>query len=317
MLLSVIVPVFNEEEVIQSFLQRITSVLDTLSFEAEIIFVNDGSTDSSLDLLRQHAESNSRIVIIDLSRNFGKEIAMTAGLDHCQGDATIIIDADLQDPPELIPDLVKKWQDGYDVVYAKRITREGESVFKKTSSKLFYRLINRISRVPIPTDTGDYRLMSQRSVKALNSLRERNRYMKGLFAWIGYPQAAVLYHRDARYAGESKWSYFALWDLAVEGITSFSIAPLKLSTYMGLLTASGAFVYGIWIIFKTLIYGDPVAGFPTMMVAILFLGGVQLLALGIIGEYLGRIFSESKQRPLYLVNQLYEQAPEESGREGK
>jgi len=302
-LLSVIVPVFNEEEVIKSFLQRITSVLDTLSFDSEILFVNDGSTDSTLDILNQLKEHDPRISIVDLSRNFGKEIAMTAGLDYCKGDAVVIIDADLQDPPELIPELVQKWQAGYDVVYAKRISRKGESALKKLTSKAFYRVIKRVSHVPIPEDTGDFRLMSRRAVNALNSLRERNRYMKGLFAWIGYSQTAVLYHRDPRYAGESKWSYLSLWDLAIEGITSFTVAPLKLSTYLGLLTATGAFIYGLWIIIKTLIYSDPVAGYPTMMVVILFLGGVQLLALGIIGEYLGRIFSESKQRPLYLVNE--------------
>ena len=203
---------------------------------------------------------------------------------------------------------------GYDVVYAKRISREGESPLKKLTSKTFYRILKHLSRVNIPEDTGDFRLMSRRAVNALNSLRERNRYMKGLFAWIGYPQIAVLYHRDPRYAGETKWNYYGLWNLAVEGITSFSTAPLKISTYMGLLTATGAFLYGIWIIFKTLIYGDPVAGFPTMMAIILFLGGTQLLALGIIGEYLGRIFSESKQRPLYLINGLYQSAPSEDVR---
>jgi glycosyltransferase involved in cell wall biosynthesis len=305
-LLSVIVPVYNEEDVIKSFLQRTTTVLDTLSFDSEILFVNDGSTDATLGILNQLKEQDSRISIVDLSRNFGKEIAMTAGLDFSKGDAVIIIDADLQDPPELIPELVQKWQEGYDVVYAKRISRKGESALKKLSSKAFYRVIKRVSRVPIPEDTGDFRLMSRRAVDALNRLRERNRYMKGLFAWIGYSQVAVLYHRDLRHAGVSKWNYPELWDLAIEGITSFTVAPLKLSTYLGLITATGAFIYGIWIIIKTLIYGDPVAGFPTMMVAILFLGGVQLLALGIIGEYLGRIFSESKQRPLYLVNESHQ-----------
>ncbi|HEC27542.1 MAG TPA: glycosyltransferase [Gammaproteobacteria bacterium] len=311
-LLSVIVPVFNEEKVIKSFLQRTTSVLDTLSFDSEISFVNDGSTDSTLDILNQLKEHDPRISIVDLSRNFGKEIAMTAGLDYCKGDAVVIIDADLQDPPELIPELVQEWQAGYDVVYAKRISRKGESALKKLTSKAFYRVIKCVSHVPIPEDTGDFRLMSRRAVNALNSLRERNRYMKGLFAWIGYSQTAVLYHRDPRYAGESKWNYLSLWDLAIEGITSFTVAPLKLSTYLGLLTATGAFIYGLWIIIKTLIYSDPVAGYPTMMVVILFLGGVQLLALGIIGEYLGRIFSESKQRPLYLVNELHKSASAEA-----
>lgn len=311
MLLSMIVPVYNEEDVINSFYLKTASVLDSGPYDAEIIFVNDGSSDSTLDILLQLKEADSRIVIVDLSRNFGKEIAMTAGLDYCKGDAIVVIDADLQDPPELIPELIAKWQQGYDVVYAKRISRDGESAMKKLTSKAFYRVINRVSRVPIPEDTGDFRLMSRRAVTALNSLRERNRFMKGLFAWIGYPQTAVLYHRDPRYAGKSKWNYFALLDLAVEGLTSFTIAPLKISTYIGFLTALGAFLYGIWIIFKTLIYGDPVAGYPTLMVVILFLGGVQLLALGIIGEYLGRIFSESKQRPLYLLNGLYQSSPSE------
>ena len=311
MLLSMIVPVYNEEDVINSFYLKTASVLDSEPYDAEIIFVNDGSSDSTLDILLHLKEADSRIVIVDLSRNFGKEIAMTAGLDYCKGDAIVVIDADLQDPPELIPELIAKWQQGYDVVYAKRISRDGESAMKKLTSKAFYRVINRVSRVPIPEDTGDFRLMSRRAVTALNSLRERNRFMKGLFAWIGYPQTAVLYHRDPRYAGKSKWNYFALLDLAVEGLTSFTIAPLKISTYIGFLTALGAFLYGIWIIFKTLIYGDPVAGYPTLMVVILFLGGVQLLALGIIGEYLGRIFSESKQRPLYLLNGLYQSSPSE------
>lgn len=314
MLISVIVPAYNEEIVIKSFYQKISSVLDSQPFEAEIIFINDGSTDSTLEILLQLKKLDFRIIIVDLSRNFGKEIAMTAGLDCCKGDAVVIIDADLQDPPELIPELILKWQAGYDVVYAKRISREGESPLKKLTSKAFYRILKHLSRVNIPEDTGDFRLMSRRAVNALNSLRERNRYMKGLFAWIGYPQIAVLYHRDPRYAGETKWNYYGLWNLAVEGITSFSTAPLKISTYMGLLTATGAFLYGIWIIFKTLIYGDPVAGFPTMMAIILFLGGTQLLALGIIGEYLGRIFSESKQRPLYLINGLYQSAPSEDVR---
>lgn len=314
MLISVIVPAYNEEIVIKSFYQKISSVLDSQPLEAEIIFVNDGSTDSTLEILLQLKELDFRIIIVDLSRNFGKEIAMTAGLDCCKGDAVVIIDADLQDPPELIPELILKWQAGYDVVYAKRISREGESPLKKLTSKTFYRILKQLSRVNIPEDTGDFRLMSRRAVNALNSLRERNRYMKGLFAWIGYPQIAVLYHRDPRYAGETKWNYYGLWNLAVEGITSFSTAPLKISTYMGILTATGAFLYGIWIIFKTLIYGDPVAGFPTMMAIILFLGGTQLLALGIIGEYLGRIFSESKQRPLYLINGLYQSAPSEDVR---
>lgn len=316
MLLSVIVPVYNEKDVIKSFHQRTSAVLDALPCDAEILYVNDGSNDSSIEILLQLKELDSRIVIIDLSRNFGKEIAMTAGLDHCKGDASVIIDADLQDPPELIPELFSKWLTGYDVVYAKRLSRQGESALKKLTSKLFYRVLRKVSHVPIPEDTGDFRLMSRRAVNALNTLRERNRYMKGLFAWIGYSQTAVLYNRDPRFAGESKWSYPALWSLALEGITSFTVAPLKLSTYLGLITATGAFLYGVWILIKTLVYGDPVAGYPTMMIVILFLGGIQLFAIGIIGEYLGRIFSESKQRPLYLINDYFQSGKTEPENRG-
>jgi glycosyltransferase involved in cell wall biosynthesis len=304
-LISVIVPAYNEADVIEAFYQRMLNVLLEHSLEYELIFVNDGSTDNTLAILKKLQEDDHHVMVVDLSRNFGKEIAMTAGLDYCTGDAVILIDADLQDPPELIPDMIEKWQGGHDVVYARRVSRDGESFLKKLTSKWFYRLINRLSTVRIPEDTGDFRLMSRRAVNALSTLRERNRFMKGLFSWIGYSQTEIIYERDARYAGSSKWNYLQLWEHAIEGITSFTAIPLKIATYLGLMTATGAFLYGLWIIFKTMIYGDPVAGFPTLMVVILFLGGVQLLALGIIGEYLGRIFSESKQRPLYLVNKIY------------
>jgi glycosyltransferase involved in cell wall biosynthesis len=304
-LISIIVPAYNEADVIEAFYQRMLNVLLEHSLEYELIFVNDGSTDNTLAILKKLQEDDHHVMVVDLSRNFGKEIAMTAGLDYCTGDAVILIDADLQDPPELIPDMIEKWQEGHDVVYARRVSRDGESFLKKLTSKWFYRLINRLSTVRIPEDTGDFRLMSRRAVNALSTLRERNRFMKGLFSWIGYSQTEIIYERDARYAGSSKWNYLQLWEHAIEGITSFTAIPLKIATYLGLMTATGAFLYGLWIIFKTMIYGDPVAGFPTLMVVILFLGGVQLLALGIIGEYLGRIFSESKQRPLYLVNKIY------------
>ena len=312
MLLTVIVPVYNEEDVIEIFYKRTKDVVDSLPYDTELLFVNDGSTDSTLNILLSLQKKDLKIKVIDFSRNFGKEIAMTAGLDHAKADAVVVIDADLQDPPELIPELVARWKDGYDVVYAKRSSREGESIVKKATSKAFYRVLKRVSKVPIPEDTGDFRLMSRRAVDSLNRLRERNRFMKGLFAWIGYPQTAVLYKRDPRYAGATKWSYFNLWNLAIEGITSFTVAPLKISTYLGLLSAIIAFIYGVWIIAKTLIYGDPVAGYPTMMVVILFLGGVQLFSIGIIGEYLGRIFSESKQRPLYLINNYYQSTDTEN-----
>lgn len=308
MLLSVIVPVYNEEDVLADFHQRTRTVLDAMPCESEILFVNDGSTDSSLVILTRLRESDPGIAVIDLSRNFGKEIAMTAGLDHAEGDAVVVIDADLQDPPELIPELFRYWQEGYDVVYAQREAREGESFLKKGTARAFYKVLRRLSRVSIPKDTGDFRLMSRRAVDSLNKLRETHRFMKGLFAWIGYPQKAVPYRRDPRFAGETKWGYWALWNFALEGITSFSEAPLKVATYLGIFTAVGAFTYGAWVIFRTLMYGDPVAGFPTLMVVVLFLGGVQLITIGIIGEYLGRTFSESKQRPLYFINE-YQPAP--------
>ncbi|MGH7909199.1 MAG: glycosyltransferase family 2 protein [Thermodesulfobacteriota bacterium] len=300
-LLSVVVPAYNEEEVLPEFHKRISTVLETMSKEAEIIYVNDGSTDHTLVIMQRIRESDPRVAIVDLSRNFGKEIALTAGLDYASGDVVVVIDADLQHPPELIPELIKHWMDGYDVVYAKRISRSEENIIKKTTTYVFYRLIQLVSRVKIPEDVGDYRLLSRRAVDSLKQLREQHRFMKGLFVWIGYPQKAVRYQPDPRYAGKTKWSYWNLWNFALEGITSFSIFPLKIATYLGLLTALAAFIYGVIIVYQTLVYGNPVAGYPSLMVVILFLGSVQLIAIGIIGEYLGRIFNETKQRPLYFL----------------
>lgn len=309
--LSIVVPAYNEGAVLPEFHRRLSVVMESLPCTWEVLYVNDGSTDDTLEVLHQLREQH--VAIIDLSRNFGKEIALTAGLDHARGDAVIVIDADLQDPPEVIPELIEKWQEDYDVVYAQRTARDGETFFKKLSAKSFYRVIQRVSRVKIPADTGDFRLLSRRAVDALTKLREHHRFMKGLFAWIGYPQTAVYYHREPRFAGQSKWDYWLLWNFALEGITSFSIAPLKIATYAGMFTALGAFSYALFVIYKTIVYGDSVQGYPSLMVVILFLGGVQLMATGIIGEYLGRMFNETKQRPLYFV-QAYEsshlQAPE-------
>jgi len=298
--LSIIVPAYNEEAVLPEFHRRLCLVLDSLNASWEIIYVNDGSSDGTMQVMT--GLQDRQVAIIDLSRNFGKEIAMTAGLDHARGDAVVVIDADLQDPPELIPELVAKWRDGYDVVYARRTVRDGESLLKKTTAGLFYRAIQFLSRIKIPQDTGDFRLLSRRAVDALKQLREQHRFMKGLFTWIGYPQIAVYYRRDRRFAGRTKWSYWRLWNFALEGITSFSIGPLKIATYMGLLTALGAFSYAAFVIYKTVAYGEPVRGYPSLMVVVLFLGGVQLISLGIIGEYLGRMFDETKRRPLYLIN---------------
>ena len=300
-LLSIIVPAFNEEEVLPEFYRRVAAMAEGIDAAAELIFINDGSTDQTLSLLQELKAGDPRVAILDLSRNFGKEIAMTAGLDHAHGDAVVVIDADLQDPPELIPEMLRQWQEGYDVVYAKRTSRAGESAMKKFTAHVFYRLIRRMSRVDIPPDTGDFRLLSRRAVDALVGLREQHRFMKGLFAWVGYPQKAILYERDARFDGETKWNFTGLWNFAIEGITSFSILPLKMASYVGVFTALSAFVYGIFIIFQTLFYGNPVAGYPSLLVAVLFLGGIQLIALGVIGEYLGRMFDETKGRPLYLL----------------
>ncbi len=302
-LLSIIIPAYNEDAVLPEFHRRLRAVLDGLSSAAEIIYINDGSTDNTLLVLQGLHDQDPRVAVLDLSRNFGKEIALTAGLHRALGDAVIVIDADLQDPPELIPALIKEWHNGYDVVYAKRARREGETFFKKLSAAAFYRIMQRLSRIKLPEDTGDFRLLSRRAVDALNTLLEHHRFMKGLFTWIGYKQKAVLYDRDPRFAGETKWNYWKLWNLAIEGITTFTTAPLKFSSYIGLCTAFGAFAYGIYIMITTLLFGNPVAGYPSLLVVMLFLGGVQLMSIGVLGEYIGRIFTETKQRPLYFINQ--------------
>jgi polyisoprenyl-phosphate glycosyltransferase len=301
-LLSIVVPAYNEEEVLEEFHQRLVNVLSGLRINFEILYVNDGSTDGTLKVLNKLREIDGHVAILDLSRNFGKEIALSAGLQNAGGDAVVVIDADLQDPPELIPEFIKEWKNGFDVVYGKRIERSGESIPKKITAYLFYRFVQKLGRVKLPEDTGDFRLLSRRAVNALNSIKEYHRFMKGLFAWIGYPQKAVLYKRDPRKAGKTKWNYWGLWNLAIEGITSFTIIPLKLSTYIGIITAFGAFIFGIFMIIDTLFFGNPVAGYPSLIVIILFLGGIQLLSVGVLGEYLGRIFNETKQRPLFFVN---------------
>ncbi|SFH93145.1 Glycosyltransferase involved in cell wall bisynthesis [Collimonas sp. OK307] len=299
--LSIVVPVYNEQEVLPEFHMRMCAVLDTLDMSSKIIYVNDGSTDGTVDVVNELQTRDARVMLVDLSRNFGKEIALTAGLDHADSDAVIVIDADLQDPPELIPELIAQWLAGYDVVYAKRTCRDGEGMFKKVTAFLFYRLIQKMCQIRIPEDTGDYRLLSRRAVGAIAQLREQHRFMKGLFTWIGYPQKAVPYRRAPRFAGATKWNYWKLWNFALEGITSFTGIPLKVATYAGMVSAIGAFGYGFYMILRTLIYGNPVPGYPSLLVAIMFLGGMQLLSIGIIGEYLARMFDESKHRPLYFL----------------
>ena len=300
-LLSIVVPAYNEQEVLPSFHERLAAALSGLAYETEVIYVNDGSTDNTLALLNQLHDEDERVAIVDLSRNFGKEIALTAGLHKSEGDAVVVIDADLQDPPELIPQLVKEWENGFDVVYAKRSQRKGDAWFKKATASSFYRIIQRLGKVKIPEDTGDFRLLSRRAVAALNTLNEHHRFMKGLFTWIGYKQKAVLYDRDSRQAGQTKWNYWKLWNFALDGITSFTTAPLKFATYIGFLAALFAFFYGGFMLIRTLLFGNPVPGYPSLIVVVLFLGGLQLMAIGVVGEYVGRIFNETKQRPLYFV----------------
>ena len=298
---SVVIPVFEESDGIAQFHARLTPVMTALAESWEAIYVNDGSRDDSLRVLERLRQTDRRIALINLSRNFGKEIATTAGLDYARGEAIIIIDADLQDPPEVIPALVEGWRRGADVVYAQRRIRDGETWLKKLSARLFYRLMQGLGEVEMPRNAGDFRLLSRRAVDALRQLRERHRFMKGLFAWIGLPSTAVQYDRAPRARGRSKWSYWRLWNLALEGITSYTIMPLKVATYLGLAVALLAAMYGGFIILHTLLYGNRVPGYPSLMAVILFMGGAQLVTLGVIGEYLGRVFNETKNRPLYLV----------------
>jgi glycosyltransferase involved in cell wall biosynthesis len=301
-LLTAVVPCHNEAAVLPLLHPRLSAALDRIDAEARILYVDDGSTDGTGGVILDLAAADARVGAILLSRNFGKEAALTAGLDHAVGDAVVVLDADLQDPPELIPEFWARFLDGHDVVYGVRRSRAGESWLKRATAAAFYRAIGRLSRTPVPADTGDFRLMSRRAVDALRTLRERHRFMKGLFGWVGFRQLGVPYDRAPRAAGATKWNYWRLWNFALEGITSFSAAPLKIATYVGGLTALAAFLFGAWIVFKTLVWGDPVAGYPSLMTVVLFLGGIQLIALGLIGEYLGRLYEESKQRPLYLVD---------------
>lgn len=294
-------PAYNEEDVLPVFHERLVTVLSKADVRFEILYVDDGSTDGTLGLLHRLRDDMNSVAVIELSRNFGKEIAVTAGLDHAGGDAVVIIDADLQDPPSLIIEFLAEWRAGYDVVYGRRRSRAGESWLKKTTATWFYRVINQLGNVEIPKDSGDFRLLSRRAVNALVSLREKHRYMKGLYAWIGFPQKEVLYERDARAAGKTKWNYWRLWNFALEGITSFSDIPLKISTYLGVATSGAAFFYGSFLLLQTLFFGNPVPGYPSLIIVVLFLGGVQLICLGIIGEYLARTYDESKARTLYFI----------------
>lgn len=299
--LSIIVPVHNEAEVIPQLLQRLGGVCQQLNMPCEWLFVDDGSRDRSVAMLLQAQSQYPAIRVLTLSRNFGKEAAVSAGLAHAKGQAVILLDADLQDPPELIPSMVQAWQEGADVVLMKRRSRAGESWLKRTTASLFYRLINRISDSQIPVDIGDFRLMSRRSVDALNKLPERNRYMKGMFAWVGMPTVTLEFDRDARVAGQTKWNYLKLLQLAMEGITSFSTRPLRIALILGTLAAGSGGIFGVVEILRALFFGISTPGYASIIAIVTFLSGVQLLCVGLLGEYVGRIYLETKQRPVFIV----------------
>jgi glycosyltransferase involved in cell wall biosynthesis len=300
---SVVAPAYNEAEVLRAFHARLAATMQSLG-AWEVIYVDDGSRDATLQVMQELAELDPHVGVLALSRNFGKEIATTAGLDHARGEAVIVIDTDLQDPPEVIPDLVAAWRSGFDMVYASRRVREGETWLKRNTAGAFYRLMARVGPVELPPNTGDFRLMSRRVVQAVTALREQHRFMKGLFSWVGFPTTGIFYDRAPRHAGRTKWNYWKLWNLALEGITSFTVMPLKVATYLGLIVAAFALIFGGVIVLDTLFMGNPVPGYPSLMAVVLFLGGVQLMTLGVIGEYLGRVFNETKQRPLYFVERF-------------
>lgn len=299
--LSIVVPMYNEEEVLEILFERLTNELEIIGESYEIVCVNDGSSDSTLELLLAANNADPRIKIINFSRNFGKEVALTAGLDHALGRAVVPIDADLQDPPELINSFLEHWHAGYDVVYGVRRKRKNDTWVKRTSAGLFYRIINFLAGVHIPKNAGDFRLMDRRVVDAMRELRERNRFMKGLFAWVGFRHIGVSYTRPDRAAGTTKFSYWKLWNFAIDGITGYSTLPLRFAGYLGVATALLSVLYGVWLVVRTVFSGIDVAGYASVMVAVLFLGGIQLMMLGVIGEYIGRTYQESKNRPLYVI----------------
>ena len=302
--ITIIIPAYNEEESLPFLYERLEKLINSIeNYEFEILFVNDGSKDNTLNLIKEYREKDPRISYVDFSRNFGKETAMIAGLDYATGDAVIFMDADLQDPPELIPEMIKYWEEGYDDVYAQRKSRAGESFLKKFTSKMYYRVLQMLTSVPIQKDTGDFRLLDRRCVNALKKLRETDRNSKSMFSWTGYKKKAVMYDRDARVAGKTKWNYKKLVNLAIDGITSFTTSPLRISTYIAIPTFLALFIYFIYVIVKCIRLDVAVQAYQAIILLVLFFSGVQILLFGIIGEYLGRIFNASKNRPLYLVNE--------------
>lgn len=300
--ISIVVPMYNEEAVFHTLFRELEETLSQLDVTYEIICVDDGSKDKTRELLMAKTQQDPRVKAVILSRNFGKEAAMTAAIDYATGDAVIPIDADLQDPPELIGQMIEKWREGFDVVYAKRVSRATDTPMKRSTAGLFYRVFNMLSEIPIPENVGDYRLMDRRVVDAIKLLPEKDRFMKGLFCWPGFSNTAIEFERPERAEGETKFNYWKLWNFAINGITSFSSFPVRLGVYLGLIVSAVAFVYGVIIMVKTLFTGVEVPGYASMMVVMLFIGGIQLFFLGLLGEYIGRIYKEVKNRPIYMVD---------------
>ena len=304
--ITLLIPAYNEEEVLSSLFDRLDGLATSIkNYKFEFLFVNDGSRDNTLEIIKSQAKKDSRVSYINLSRNFGKEIAMIAGIDHVRGDAMVIIDADLQDPPELIPEMIKHWEEGYDDVYARRSSREGETWLKKKTSEMYYKILQSSTNIPIQIDTGDFRLLDRRCIDALKQFRESQRNTKAMFSWIGYKKKEILYNRDPRLAGTTKWNYRKLSNLAIDGITSFTTAPLRIATITGLLISAISFLYIIYLLVRPLFGVSTGAGYSSTLAVILFMGGVQMLFLGIIGEYIGRIFNETKNRPLYFIEEYH------------
>ncbi len=299
---SIMIPAYNEESSIFSLYDKLIQIVNMqIQYEWELMFINDGSTDRTHDLLKELRVKDKRVNYIDLSRNYGKEVAMLAGIDYVSGDCMIIMDADLQHPPEMIPEMLKYWEEGYDDIFGCRDNRKEETVLRRWTSRAFYKVLQKMTRIPIQINAGDFRLLDRCCINALRQLRESQRYTKGMYSWIGFKKKRVLFEASKRCAGETKWNHFRLLELAIEGLTSFTILPLRISSLIGIIISIFSFVYLIYIVVKAILLGDPVAGYPSLMAVILLLGGVQLLSLGIIGEYLGRIFNETKNRPVYFI----------------
>ncbi|MBY0028361.1 glycosyltransferase family 2 protein [Priestia aryabhattai] len=303
---SIVVPVYNEEEVIHETYRRLTEVMRSTKEAYELLFVNDGSRDRTAEIIKEYSEQDSAVVLLDFARNFGHQIAITAGMDYARGEAVVVIDADLQDPPELILEMVEKWKQGFDVVYAKRTKRKGETYFKKQTAAMFYRFLRAMTDIDIPLDTGDFRLLDRKVCNQMNSIQEKNRFVRGLVSWVGFKQIAVEYERDERLAGESKYPLKKMLKLSMDGITSFSYKPLKLASYAGVTLSGIGFIYLFVVLYLKLFTDSTITGWSSLIVIQLFFSGIILIILGMIGEYIGRIYDETKNRPLYIVREKYQ-----------